>query len=92
MLQSLAECERVAAGDGHAPSKESIERTRKMLTSRGSAFTASMQRDLVAGGATEGDHIIGDLVRRAEKRGLEVPLLRIALANLQVHEARRQKS
>jgi 2-dehydropantoate 2-reductase len=91
VLQSLAECQRVAAADGHPASKESLERTRKMLTARGSAFTASMQRDLVAGGATEGDHIIGDLVRRAEKRGLDVPLLRIALANLQVHEARRQK-
>ena len=93
LLQSLAECTRVAAADGHAPTPDSLERTRKMLTTRGSPFTASMQRDLVAGGATEGDHIIGDLVRRAERRGVEdVPLLRIALANLQVHEARRRKA
>jgi 2-dehydropantoate 2-reductase len=92
VLEALAECRRVAEADGHPPTAESVERTRKMLTSRGSPFTASMQRDLVAGGATEGDHIIGDLVRRAEKRGLDVPLLRIALANLQVHEARRKKA
>ena len=91
VLESLSECARVATADGHPPTKESLERTRKMLTARGSPFTASMQRDLVAGGATEGDHIIGDLVRRAERRGLDVPLLRIALANLQVHEARRKK-
>jgi 2-dehydropantoate 2-reductase len=92
VLESLAECARVAAADGHPATPEALERTRKMLTARGSPFTASMQRDLVAGGATEGDHIIGDLVRRAERRGLEnVPLLRIALANLQVHEARRKK-
>jgi len=91
VLKALDECRSVAAADGHPPSVESVERTRKMLTTRGSAFSASMQRDLVAGGATEGDHIIGDLVRRAEKRGLDVPLLRIALANLQVHEARRKK-
>ena len=90
VLESLSECARVATADGHPPTKESLERTRKMLTTRGSPFTASMQRDLVAGGATEADHIIGDLVRRAERRGLEVPLLRIALANLQVHEARRE--
>jgi 2-dehydropantoate 2-reductase len=92
VLEALRECQAVAAGDGHAPTPAAIERTRKMLTTRGSPFTASMQRDLVAGGATEGDHIIGDLVRRAEKRGIDVPLLRIALANLQVHEARRKKA
>ncbi|HEX7969518.1 MAG TPA: 2-dehydropantoate 2-reductase [Stellaceae bacterium] len=91
MMQSLGECERVAAADGHPATKEALERTRKMLTMRGSQFSASMMRDLVAGGATEGDHIIGDLMRRAEKRGIDVPLLRIALANLQVHEARRKK-
>ncbi len=91
MLEAFGECERIAAAEGHAPSPQAAERTRKMLTTRGSPFTASMMRDLVAGGATEGDHIIGDLVRRAEKRGIDVPLLRIALANLQVHEARRKK-
>ena len=90
MLESLGECERVATADGHAPTAASLERTRKMLTTKGSPFTASMMRDLVAGRPTEGDHIIGDLVRRAERRGVAVPLLRIALANLQVHEARRK--
>jgi 2-dehydropantoate 2-reductase len=92
MRQALGECERVAAAEGHAPSPEALERTRKMLTTKGSTFTASMMRDLVAGGATEGDHIIGDLVRRAEKRNLAAPLLRLALCNLQVHEARRQRA
>jgi 2-dehydropantoate 2-reductase len=90
MLEALGECERAAAVDGHPPTPQSVEQTRRMLTARGSNFTASMMRDLVAGRATEGDHIIGDLLRRAERRGLATPLLRIALANLQVHEARRK--
>jgi 2-dehydropantoate 2-reductase len=47
-----------------------------------------MMRDLVAGRRTEADHIIGDLVRRADRRGVAVPLLRAALTNLEVHEAR----
>lgn len=91
MMEALGECGRVAAAEGHAPSTEAVERTRKMLTMRGSTFTASMMRDLVAGGPTEGDHIIGDLVRRAERRGVAVSLLRVALCNLQVHEARRHR-
>lgn len=90
MREALEECQRAATADGHPPTEASLEFTRKMLTARGSSFTASMQRDLVAGGATEGDHIVGDMLRRAEKRGLDAPLLRIALANLQVHEARRK--
>ena len=92
MLESFAECERVASAEGRPPSPAAVERIRKMLTTKGSTFTASMMRDLVAGGATEGEHIIGDLVRRAEKHGLTVPVLRVALANLQVHEGRRAKS
>lgn len=90
MLEALGDCERAAGADGHPPTQKALEATRKMLTMRGSAFTASMMRDLVAGGRTEHDHILGDLVRRAEKRGVQVPLLRVALANLQVNEARRK--
>jgi 2-dehydropantoate 2-reductase len=90
MLTALDECERVATADDHAPSREAVERARKLLTTKGSSFTASMQRDLVAGSRTEADHIIGDMVRRAESRGVVVPLLRIARANLEVHEARRK--
>jgi 2-dehydropantoate 2-reductase len=88
-LEALAECERVATAEGHPPTAGAVQIARKTLTTRGSTFSASMMRDLLAGGRTEGDHIIGDLVRRAERRGLAVPLLRIALCNLQVHEARR---
>ena len=38
---------------------------------------------------TEADHILGDLVRRADRLGIEVPILRAALCNLQIYEARR---
>ncbi|MBV9569566.1 MAG: 2-dehydropantoate 2-reductase [Hyphomicrobiales bacterium] len=89
MLSVLNEVEAIAVAEGHAPAPEALERTRKMLTARSSAFSSSMMRDMLAGGRTEGDHIIGDLVRRAEKHAVPVPLLRAALANLQVHEARR---
>lgn len=92
MMESLAECQKVAAAEGHAASDKWLASVRKMLTARGSQFTASMMRDLVGGGPTEGEHIIGDLVRRAAAHGIAVPLLGIALTNLQVHEARRRKA
>jgi 2-dehydropantoate 2-reductase len=43
------------------------------------------------GGPTEGDHVIGDMARRGEARGVATPLLRLALCNLQVQDARRLK-
>jgi 2-dehydropantoate 2-reductase len=89
VLAALAECQSVAAAEGHAATPEALAHARKLLTARGSSFAASMMRDMLAGGPTEGDHIIGDLVRRAGKHGLAVPILKVALANLEVHEARR---
>ncbi|HLJ64942.1 MAG TPA: ketopantoate reductase C-terminal domain-containing protein, partial [Stellaceae bacterium] len=86
---ALAECEAVAAAEGHPSTAPAIERTRLMLMTRGSPLTSSMMRDLVAGGRTEGDHVIGDMVRRAQARGMETPLLTAALCNLDIHEAKR---
>ncbi|HXQ53419.1 MAG TPA: ketopantoate reductase family protein [Stellaceae bacterium] len=85
---ALAECAASAASEGHAPSAAALANYRTMLTLRGSPFAASTMRDLAAGRRTEGDHIVGDLVRRAHRNGVAVPLLDIALLNLAVHEAK----
>jgi 2-dehydropantoate 2-reductase len=88
----LAECGAVAAAAGYAPRPEVLERTRAMLTSPGSSFTASMLRDIERGGPTEGEHILGDLLRRARSAGIAAPLLRIATCHVEAHEARRSRS
>jgi 2-dehydropantoate 2-reductase len=51
-----------------------------------------MLRDINKGGAIEGDHIVGDMLRRARSFGLATPLLRIANAHLQAYEAERNKA
>lgn len=91
ILSILAECEAVAKASGYAVSPEAAQRSRGLLTTRGSPFTASTQTDMDAGGATEGDHIVGDMVRRGEAKGVATPLLRVALCNLQVYELKRAK-
>ena len=91
ILAILAECEAVAKASGHPVSAEAAARARGLLTDRGSRFTASTQTDMDAGGATEGDHIVGDMVRRGEAKGVPTPLLRVALCNLQVYELKRAK-
>jgi 2-dehydropantoate 2-reductase len=47
-----------------------------------------MRRDLEAGLRTEGDQVLGDMLRRARANGIDAPLLRTAVCHLQVHERR----
>ena len=58
-----------------------------MLTEAGSSLTASMLRDMEAGAPIEADHVIGDLLSRAE-----TPLLRVVYTALKVYEAKRSRT
>ena len=60
-----------------------------MLTAEGSPFTASMFRDIQAGLPIEADHIVGDLITRAESAKVDVPRLRVAYTHLKTYEAQR---
>lgn len=92
MLDLVDECARIAEAEGHRPAENRLDATRRMLTQKGSAFTASMLRDMEQGGMTEADHVIGDLVRRGAAHGLETPSLGIAWTNLQAYEAARREA
>ena len=63
---------------------------RNQLTEKGSGLMASMLRDVEKGGPTEADHILGDMVARAESHGIAAPWLRLAYSHLQAYDARRQ--
>jgi 2-dehydropantoate 2-reductase len=47
--------------------------------------------DIEDGRPTEGEHTIGDLVGRAARRGVSVPLLNAARCHLQAYEINRSK-
>jgi len=87
----LAECGAVATAAGRPPRPEAVDSALRFLTDRDSSLTASMLRDLEAGGRTEGDHVLGDLLRRARALGVATPLLRVAVCHLQAYEARRAR-
>ena len=91
MEELLAETSAVARAAGYGPDEKRLAVGRGILTQPGSDATASMLRDIQRRGATEGDHILGDLLRRARSFGLVTPLLRIANAHLQTYEAERSK-
>jgi 2-dehydropantoate 2-reductase len=52
-------------------------------------MTASMFRDIKAGAAVEADHVIGDLVARADAAKVPVPKLRTAYTHLKAYEKAR---
>jgi 2-dehydropantoate 2-reductase len=92
MEELVAETASVARAAGYPPSDQHLTASRGILTAAGSAATASMLRDIQKGGPIEGEHIVGDMLRRAQGFGLETPLLRIANAHLQTYEAERGKA
>ena len=73
----------VAQRSGAILSEDAQTRALHRLTERGSTMTASMLRDLQAGLRTEHDHVLGDLVRRAQRHGVDTPLLAMAHCHLQ---------
>jgi 2-dehydropantoate 2-reductase len=79
----------IAGANGFQPRPASIERSKAILTARGSPIKASMLRDIEANKPTEGEHILGDLLRRAEATGAEPSLLRIAYLHTKAYEAKR---
>ncbi|MBX9872570.1 MAG: ketopantoate reductase family protein [Burkholderiaceae bacterium] len=87
--QMFAECCAVARAQGHAVSEEEQGKALAMLTQKGSAFTASMLRDLQGGQRTEHEHILGDMVRRGQAAGVNVDLLRLAWTHMAVRAAQR---
>jgi 2-dehydropantoate 2-reductase len=89
VLRLLRESESIAAACDFAPIAKQLATYRAQLTERGSMLTASMLRDIERGGPTEADHILGDMVRRGDARGVPVPSLRLAYSHLQAYEARR---
>jgi 2-dehydropantoate 2-reductase len=90
-LQLLAECAAVARAEGRPTPETALQGYRALLTRRGSDFTASMLRDIEAGGPTEGEHILGALLAAARRHRLETPMLEIAATHLEAYAARRAR-
>jgi 2-dehydropantoate 2-reductase len=71
---------------GHPPTSGFLANIRTMLTKKGSPQATSMYRDLKQGFPIEADHIVGDLLARGRKAGVQAPLLAAAYAHLCVYQ------
>jgi 2-dehydropantoate 2-reductase len=83
----LAECVAMATANGYPPTDEAQATMTRRLTEAGSPLTSSMYRDLCKGARVEADHILGDLLERGRRHGVEAPLVRAAYAQLSVYAA-----
>lgn len=79
IMDAITELEAVAEAAGHPVSPQSHEQSVGLLTEPESSFTSSLYRDLVAGNAHEGEHILGDMARQARRIGVPTPLLDLTL-------------
>jgi 2-dehydropantoate 2-reductase len=89
LLGMLDECAAISTAEGFPPGGPFFERVKGMLTTEGSPLTASMFRDIKAGLPVEADHVIGDLVARADAAKIPVPKLRTAYTHLKAYEKQR---
>jgi 2-dehydropantoate 2-reductase len=83
----LAEAAAAAQAAGHPVPHEELQLTEQTLTAAGSAVTASMSRDLMAGRPTEVD-VLGDFAERARAAGVPAPLIEVSALALRVHNRR----
>lgn len=90
ILGLLGECAAVTTAEGHAPDDKRLGFYRNALTEKGSGFRASMLNDMEAGNPTEADHVLGDMIRRANRHAIETPMIRAAYSRMQVYEAARK--
>ncbi|HTH94443.1 MAG TPA: 2-dehydropantoate 2-reductase [Rhodocyclaceae bacterium] len=66
-----------------------LQYARGMLTQKDLNMNSSMNRDLEKGSRIEHDQIIDDLIARARKAGLPVPLLTLASTALSIYDGKR---
>ncbi|MCW2133089.1 2-dehydropantoate 2-reductase [Arthrobacter sp. VKM Ac-2550] len=85
-LAALSEAEAVATAAGYPVPESEHAMGVAILTEAGSVFTSSLYRDVTAGHPHEGEHILGQFVARAEALEAAVPLARLALLQLRVHD------
>lgn len=89
MERALAANAEIAAREGYPPSAKGLEFARTRLTDPTGPWSASMLRDLESGGSVEGDHIVGWMLDRARRHGVDDTLLSLAFTHLKAFEARR---
>jgi 2-dehydropantoate 2-reductase len=89
MERALAANREIATREGHAPRPDTMQAVQQRLTDPQGNWSASMLRDLEGGGLVEGDHIVGWMLERARRHGVDDTILSLAYTHLKAYENRR---
>ncbi len=79
----------IATKEGKPPRPKALEAYRQRLTDPAGQGAASMLRDLESGKPVEADHIVGFMLERARRHGIDDTVLAVAYAHLKAYEIRR---
>lgn len=79
----------IAAARGHPMTAPFLANYQAMFTDPTSTYTASLLRDLEAGGRTEADHILGYLAEAARDAGIPAELHELAHLHARAYDQRR---
>ncbi|MDL4915177.1 MAG: ketopantoate reductase family protein [Enterobacterales bacterium endosymbiont of Blomia tropicalis] len=86
LLQSIfSEILAVISADGYQPRPAITAKIYELLNNPATPMTSSMYRDLTQGFEIEAGQVIGDLLLRAKRNGINTPLLNAVNVNLQVY-------
>jgi 2-dehydropantoate 2-reductase len=89
MERVLAANVAIAQAEGYPPREAAIDFARGRLMDPEGLWSASMLRDLEGGGQVEADHIVGWMLERARKHGVDDTILALAYTHLKAYEARK---
>ncbi|HZZ91937.1 MAG TPA: ketopantoate reductase family protein [Usitatibacter sp.] len=89
MLQLLEANEKIATREGFPPRAQPMQNFRERLTDANGNWSASMLRDLESGGPVESDHVVGFMLDRARRYGIDASVMSLAYTHLKTYEARR---
>jgi len=89
IVRLLNECIDVATANSREPNEQQITNYRNQLTEKGSTYTASMLRDIQKNSKIEGEHIIGDMIKKGIRQKIKLPCMETAYTHLQAYELER---
>ena len=90
MERALAANVEIATRAGYPPRPALIDAATRRLTDPAGNWSASMLRDMEAGGAVEADHVIGWMLGQARTHGVDDAILSLAYTHLKTYEARKR--
>ncbi len=89
MIRLLERNAEIAGKEGYAPSDAFLAEYRQLFHDTTSTYTASMLRDIERGGPVEADHILGFMLGKARKYGVDSSLHEFIYVHLQAYEKHR---